>query len=118
MADSATATEQPQTSFEEEQIEDDGLLTCLNEWAVADAALKKEREEAAPYVTAVDRTKEKRDESRAAVNARLTQMEIEIVGTDRIIRCGTYRIANKHRDSSEREFTVKAKDELKIEYAS
>ncbi len=113
----ATATEDPQTTFEETELEDDGLLAALNAWAEADTGVVEEKETAKPYNKAVDKAKEEREEARAAVNVRLTTMEIEIEGDDSY-RCGTYRLTNKHRAEEEREFTIKEKNTLKIEAAS
>lgn len=114
----ATATEEPQTSFEEEELEDDGLLAALNAWAEADAEVVRVKEIAKPYVKAADTAKEACDEAAAAVNARLKVMEIEIVGTDNVYRVGTYRLTNNHRAEQERKFTVKGTDRLKIERAA
>ena len=114
----AAPSEDPQRSFEEEELEDDGLLANLNEWKAASDELATAKEAAKPYTKTVDDAGEARDDARAAVNARLKTMEIEVVGTDNVYRCGTYTLKNKHRDSSNRGFTVKAKDELKIEAAS
>lgn len=117
MADQATATTEPQTSFEEEQLEDDALLVALNEWATADAKVGTEKETAKPYKKAVTDAEEGRDNAAVVVTARLQQMEIEIVGTENVYRCGTYRLGNKHKPAGEREFEIPAKDTLKIERA-
>ncbi len=118
MADETDAGEDKQRSFEEEEIEDPGLFNALNEWSATVAAHDTAKEEAKPLAKAVEKAAEERDEAAGAVNVRLKQLEKEVVGTDNVFRCGTYVLKNKHRDSSDRDFTVKAKDELKIEQAS
>jgi hypothetical protein len=109
--------EEQQTRFEEEQLEDPALLTALNEWATADAGLDTAKENGATYRKAVDDAREGRDEARAVISARLKQMEIEIVGTENVYRCGTYRIGSRHTDAKPVSFDRKAKDTLTIERA-
>ena len=110
--------EQPQTSFEEQELDDPGLLTALNAWAETDAYVDEMKAEAKPYTKNLDAAKEVRDEAQAAVNARLSVLEIEIVGTENVYRAGIYRLVNKHRAEAERNFTVEEKDSLKIERAA
>ncbi len=116
MADAGVATE-PQTSFDEEQLDDDALLVALNEWAATDAEVDKAKEAAAPGKQAVDVAKEARDEAAGAVNSRLKQLEKHVVGTENVYRCGTFRLGNKHKPEGHRDFDIPEKDTLTIERA-
>jgi len=114
MTQQTALNEEPQTSFEEQALDDPGLLTALNAWADADDGVAAMKDEAKPYKQAVDDAKEARDGAAAAVTARLKEMEIEIAGDDSY-RCGVYRLTENIREEAKRAFTVPEKTSLKIE---
>ena len=95
----------------------DAERLILADWVVIPVSYSRTYVLAKPYVKNVDEAKVARDEAQAVVNARLSVMEIEIVGTDNVYRAGIYKLANKHREEQARSFTVKEKDTLKIERA-
>ncbi len=106
--------EDPQTSFEEQELKDPDLLTALNAWAETDDGVAAMKEAAKPHKQAVDDAKEALDTAAAVVSARLNEMEIEI-GEDDAFRCGVYRLTETFRAEAKRDFTVPEKRSLKIE---
>ena len=117
--ETAVATD-PQTSFEEQELDDEKLIELLDNWAESDAAVDTAKDQAKPYTTAVDEKKDDADEALAAVSAHLkTVLEIDLTEeTEAVYRAGTYRLSNKHKAATNRSFEVKASDKLKIERAA
>ena len=114
------ATVDQQTQFEEQELDDEKLISLLDTWAELDSAIVTQKETAKPYTQAIDQAKDNADEALAAVSAHLKhELEIDLSEpTDDVYRAGVYRLLNRATDARDVAFERKAKSAMKIERAA